>query len=139
MTKSTMNRARAEISKRCKKELRKMTRFYRDNGINDEKIESLMPVFENVCWMQVKLEDARKDISEDGVTMEYDNGGGQSGIRENPAFRAYETLWKSYCSGLQILLSELPEDAKGMVEAAGQNAAPKTALALVMTDRKKAV
>lgn len=139
MAKTSMNRARAEISKRCKKELRKMTRFYRENGINDEKIESLMPVFENVCWMQIKLEDARNDISEDGVTMEYDNGGGQSGVRENPAFKAYETLWKSYCSGLQILLAELPDEAKGAVEAAGQSAAPRTALALVMAGREKAI
>lgn len=40
--------------------------------------------------------------------MEYDNGGGQTGVRENPAFRAYEALWKTYLSGLDALLKQLP-------------------------------
>ncbi len=39
--------------------------------------------------------------------MEYDNGGGQTGVRENPAFRAYEALWKTYLSGLDALLKLL--------------------------------
>lgn len=138
MAENTSIRARAEISKRCKKAARKMTRFYRENGVDAEKIDALAPVFDSVCWMQIKLEDARADIAEDGLTAEYDNGGGQTGIRENPAFKAYEALWKSYCAGLQILLAELPDNAKAAAAAAGQKTAPETALALVLGKRKDA-
>ena len=138
MAENTSIRARAEISKRCKKEVRKMTRFCRENGVDAEKIDALTPVFDSVCWMQIKLEDARTDIAEDGLTVEYDNGGGQSGIRENPAFKAYEALWKSYCAGLQIILAELPDAARDTAAATGQKAAPETALALVLGKRKDA-
>jgi hypothetical protein len=138
MAENTSIRARAEISRRCKKEVRKMTRFCRENGVDAEKIDALTPVFDSVCWMQIKLEDARTDIAEDGLTVEYDNGGGQSGIRENPAFKAYEALWKSYCAGLQIILAELPDAARDAAATAGQNAAPENALALVLGKRKDA-
>ena len=137
MDENTSIRARADISKRWKKELRKMTRFFKENGANDEKIDALGAVFENVCWMKLKLEDARADISEDGLTVEYDNGGGQKGVREHPAFKAYEALWKSYCAGLQILLSQLPE-AAGNQNAGDQLAAPENALALVLSKRRDA-
>lgn len=138
MEESTTIRARAEIGKHCKKEQRKLIRFCRENGVNEDRIDALAPVFANVCWMQIKLEEARFDIGEDGLTVEYDNGGGQSGIRENPAFKAYEALWKSYCAGLQIILGELPDAAKGTIAAAGGQTAPDNALALVLGRRKEA-
>ena len=138
MAENTTIRACAEISKRCKKESRKMTRFCRENGVDAEKVDALTPLFDNICWMQIKLEDARAEIGEAGLLTEYDNGGGQSGVRQNPAFKAYEALWKSYCAGLQILLSELPDHAKAAAAAVGRNAAPESALALVLGKRKDA-
>lgn len=138
MERNTTIRARAETGKRCKKEQRKLTRFCRENGMNEDRIDALAPVFASVCWMQIKLEDAREDIAEDGLTTEYDNGGGQSGIRENPAFKAYEALWKSYCAGLQIIMEPLPDAAKGVAADAAGKGAPETALALVLGRRKEA-
>ena len=37
------------------------------------------------------------------LVMEYDNGGGQSGIRENPYYPAYEKLLASYTKALATL------------------------------------
>ena len=91
MAADTSNRARAEIAKRSAAERRKLAKLAK-NGLNDEKIQSLDPVILNVSWMKSKLDDAREAIGEEGITVEYDNGGGQSGVRENPAFRAYEVL-----------------------------------------------
>lgn len=138
MAENTTIRARAEISKRCKKESRKMARFCRESGVDAKKIDAFTPLFDNICWMQIKLEEARADIAEDGLTIEYDNGGGQSGIRENPAFKAYEALWKSYCAGLQLLLAELPDSSKQVIAADAKRAAPESALALVLGRRKDA-
>ena len=138
MAENTSIRACAEISKRCKKEVRKMARFCKDAGVDAKKIDAFTPLFDNICWMQIKLEDAREEIGEAGLLTEYDNGGGQSGVRQNPAFKAYEALWKSYCTGLGILLPQLPDAAKDTATAAARNAAPETALALVLGKRKDA-
>ena len=85
--------------------------------------------------MKSKLDDARTAIGEDGITVEYDNGGGQTGVRENPAFRAYEALWKTYLSGLDALLKLLPEGAAE--DPALSAVKPASALALVQGRRKR--
>ena len=117
----TSVRGCAESNKRCKKQQRKLLKICEDYGLSAEKIGVILPVIENICWMQIKLEDAREDIAGDGLTTEYDNGGGQTGARENPAFKAYEALWKSYSTGLQIILSVLPEQAAQVVKDNSEN------------------
>lgn len=135
MEKNSSTRARTEIEKRCAAERRKLARFLNKNGLNEEKIKSLDPVILNVSWMKSKLDDARTAIGEDGITVEYDNGGGQTGVRENPAFRAYEALWKTYLSGLDALLKLLPEGATE--DPALSEVKPASALALVQGRRKR--
>ncbi len=135
MEKNSSTRARTEIEKRCAAERRKLARFLSKNGLNEEKIKSLDPVILNVSWMKSKLDDARTAIGEDGITVEYDNGGGQTGVRENPAFRAYEALWKTYLSGLDALLKLLPEGAAEEPELS--EVKPERALALVQGGRKR--
>ena len=135
MEKNSSTRARTEIEKRCAAERRKLARFLSKNGLNEEKIKSLDPVILNVSWMKSKLDDARTAIGEDGITVEYDNGGGQTGVRENPAFRAYEALWKTYLSGLDALLKLLPEGAAE--DPALYEVKPASALALVQGRRKR--
>ena len=134
MPKNTSTRARAEIEKRSAAERRKLTRFLSKNGMNEEKIKSIDPGILNVSWMKAKLDDARTAIGEDGITVAYDNGGGQTGVRENPAFRAYEALWKTYLSGLDVLLKLLPEQAEQEQVA---ELKPASALALVTSRRKR--
>ena len=135
MEKNSSTRARTEIEKRCAAERRKLARFLSKNGLNEEKIKSLDPVILNVSWMKSKLDDARTAIGEDGITVEYDNGGGQTGVRENPAFRAYEALWKTYLSGLDALLKLLSEGAAE--DPALSAVKPASALALVQGRRKR--
>lgn len=135
MEKNSSTRARTEIEKRCAAERRKLARFLSKNGLNEEKIKSLDPVILNVSWMKSKLDDARTAIGEDGITVEYDNGGGQTGVRENPAFRAYEALWKTYLSGLDALLKLLPEGTAE--DSALSEVKPASALALVQGRRKR--
>nr|DAO42468.1 MAG TPA: hypothetical protein [Caudoviricetes sp.] len=130
----TSNRARAEIAKRSAAERRKLAKFLAKNGLNDEKIQSLDPVILNVSWMKSKLDDAREAIGEEGITVEYDNGGGQSGVRENPAFRAYEALWKTYLSGLDMLIKLLPVEVP---QEQISDIKPTSVLTLVQNRRKQ--
>ena len=57
----------------------------------------------NIIFMRRKLKEARLDLQDQGLTAEYDNGGGQTGIRKNPGFEAYNSLVKTYQSTVLCL------------------------------------
>ena len=62
---------------------------------------------ENVLWMEAKLAEARKAIGKSSVAIPYDNGGGQRGIRKNPAFDGYNALMAQYTRALKQLCEML--------------------------------
>lgn len=62
---------------------------------------------ENVLWMEAKLANARDAIGKSSVAIPYDNGGGQRGIRKNPAFDGYNSLMGSYTRALKQLCEML--------------------------------
>lgn len=100
-----------------------------------ERAQVLRPLCENVGWMKARLDMAREEIGEAGLTIEYQHGGGQSGVTENPALRAYEALFRAYISGLGKLLDELPP---ATAAAAAAKEPKKTQLALIYERRKQA-
>ena len=50
---------------------------------------------------RIKREGRR--IKSENLIVEYDNGGGQTGVRENPFYPAYEKLLASYVKTLQAV------------------------------------
>ena len=104
-------------------------------GITETRINMLGSVIENTAWMKAKLDDTRAQIKNTSVAIPYDNGGGQTGIRENPLFKGYSGLWKSYMSGMNTIMGLLPRDVAD-AEAA-QIEKPKTMLDLVRDKHKK--
>lgn len=58
---------------------------------------------ENVLWMEAKLADARRVIGKSSVAIPYDNGGGQRGVRRNPAYDGYNALMASYTKAVRQL------------------------------------
>ena len=103
------------------------------SGIKDEVLVALDPSLKNLATMANKLEDLRKIIEAEPAVIEYDNGGGQSGMRENPSYKAYEALWKSYLSGMTILIKMLDTNSAKPDEK--QESA--TALQLILNKHKK--
>ncbi len=83
---------------------------------------------ENVLWMEAKLEDARRVIGKSSVAIPYDNGGGQKGIRKNPAFDGYNSLMSSYTKALkqlcEMLGTEVEDDGDADLDAIIAGAAP---------------
>lgn len=67
--------------------------------LHDEALE----LAESVLFMAAKLEESRKAMTNEPLVVPYDNGGGQSGIRENPHFTAYEKLMATYSKSLRHL------------------------------------
>lgn len=88
-------------------------------AVPQQQRDVLAPVIDNMAWQRVKLDEAREEMQEASVVCEYDNGGGQRGIRENPIFKAYINLWKAYMIGLEKYASYLPKELQD--EAAGDS------------------
>jgi hypothetical protein len=67
--------------------------------LHDEALE----LAESVLFMADKLKESREAMKNEPLVIDYDNGGGQKGIRENPHYSAYEKLLASYIRGLDQL------------------------------------
>ena len=104
-------------------------------NVSNEKIDILSTLIENTAWMKEKLDDAREKIASSSVAIPYDNGGGQKGIRENPLFKGYESLWKSYITGMSKLLEYVPRQV--VEKEAEEIETPKTVLQLVRSKHRK--
>jgi hypothetical protein len=59
-----------------------------------------------------RLEEERKKFPDQKLLVHYDNGGGQSGMRENPFFPAYEKLLASYMKCISTLAELLGDSAQ---------------------------
>lgn len=116
-----------------KKEQNRITRCLRKAGVEEARLEALKPVINQISWMYVKLSEASADMEKESLTIEYDNGGGQSGIRENPKFKAYESLWKSYISGAKLIVDALPQ--ADVETVADTSAKPQTVLSMIQSKR----
>lgn len=100
-----------------KKEQERLTALLKAAEIPQKQQAVLLPVIDNMAWQRIKLDEAREEMQDASIVCEYDNGGGQTGTRENPIFKAYISLWRAYMVGLEKYTSYLPKDLQD--EAAG--------------------
>lgn len=118
--------ADTELRARADEEKNRIVDILTEAGISDRRMQTLAPIIENVSWMRAKLDDSRSLIKNSNIVVPYDNGGGQKGIRENPAFKGYEALWKAYMQGMNRILDTLPPEA--IQEATETEIKPATVL-----------
>lgn len=114
-----------------RKEQKKIIREIKKAKISEHKMKVIEPVVVNAAFMKVKLDEAREQIKDATITVDYDNGGGQKGVRENPVFKAYEALWKSYMLGMDKILSVIPEEQQQELTAEADQIRPQTVLDMV--------
>ena len=100
---------------RIQSERNRLIAILKGVNIPSKKQDVLCGVIDNLAWMRVKLDDTREQMTEESVTVAYDNGGGQTGIRENPIFKGYEKLLHSYIENLKVYASFLPVDLQDEV------------------------
>lgn len=123
-----------EIKARAEEEQNRIIELLNEVGISAKKMKLLEPIVLNTAWMKVKLDDAREAIKNSNIVISYDNGGGQKGIRENPLFKGYESLWRSYMAGMAKLLESLPQE---QIEQAAEIENPVTMLELVRNKHRE--
>lgn len=100
--KSTQAKAQSEL-----KRLQDITR----DAIPQKMRNVAMPLLHNLAWQKVKLDEARYDLMYESLFCEYNNGGGQHGIREHPGFSAYNKLFTTFSRGIKQLTDLMAYDA----------------------------
>lgn len=127
--------ADSELKARADEEKNRIVDILVDAGVSERRMKILAPIIDNVSWMRAKLDDSRDLIKNSNIVVPYDNGGGQRGIRENPAYKGYESLWKAYMQGMNRILDTLPtEEAKSAIDA---DARPQTVLDAIRNKHNK--
>lgn len=123
------------INKSVDEEINRIKDILIGCNVKEKRIKILEPIIENTSWMKIKLDDAREAVKTSNVVIPYDNGGGQTGLRENPLFKGYESLWKSYMTGMSRILECLPSEQVNIEVEKIET--PKTVLELVRNKHRK--
>lgn len=103
------------------KEKKRIYSILENANVSDNRIASLETIIEECAFMRHKLNVAKKDIRESSIVIPYDNGGNQRGIRENPLFKGYESLLKSYLLALDRIISVLPKEEQNELKKDNDN------------------
>lgn len=119
--------------KAVKSEIQRLKGILKNAGVPEQKQATLETVIFQLAVQRLKLEETAQQIYAEGVVCEYNNGNGQQGTHENPLFRGYNSLWKSYLAGLAAYTAVLPKETKE--EVTGTSA---TVLELVKSKKAKA-
>lgn len=122
-----------EIRKRAEAERDRISGILLSAGVSEKRMNLLEPVITNTAWMKAKLDDARAAIKNAQIAISYDNGGGQRGIRENPLFKGYSALWRSYMAGMNRIIDSLPEEAVKIDE----DAKPENVLSIIRAKHRR--
>lgn len=75
---------------------------------------------DNFVFLSVRIKELREALSKQPSVISYDNGGGQTGFRENPNISVYNKLVTRHadlCMKLSKLLPESADEAKDELEA----------------------
>jgi len=91
-------------------EINRIKNLLLESGASEHRVKILEPVIENTAFMKSKLDESKNLLERSSIVISYDNGGGQKGIRENPIFKGYESLWKSYMQGMKQIIDSIPEE-----------------------------
>ena len=96
----------------AKKEMKRLIGISERAGLDSDRVEMLTPLLDNLGFLKAKLDLTRAEIGSASIISTYNNGGNQQGEHINPLYKGYLDLMKAYLSGLNLLIAQLPKDAK---------------------------
>ena len=126
-----------DIEKAARKEKNKIKKQLREAKISPHKMKIIEPTIDNVALMKAKLDELREQLITEKAVVDYDNGGGQKGVRENPVFKRYESFFKTYSLGMGFIFDILKDeegDSEGKIDDAIK---PKTVLDIVQERQRE--
>lgn len=102
-------KGRREAIERYKRELLPLA-----EDVDDEQRKALLlNLIDKVAYQTAMLDEIQEDTIVHGVTVKYNNGGGQSGVRISPSVQVYTQYAKLLHAYLRQFRDYLPETAEG--------------------------
>ena len=98
---------------KLKQEEKRLQDLLKRAEVPAQKAEALKPVINNMAFQKAKLEETMELMKDEAVVNEYDNGGDQKGIHENPLYKGYISLYKVYLQSLDKFVGAFPADMQG--------------------------
>lgn len=68
-----------------------------------------MHQIENLAWLNVSVEELKAKVDKYGTIVKYNNGGGQSGVRDNPDVKTVIAYQKNIATITKQLLDLVPK------------------------------
>lgn len=112
-------------------EAKRLKQLLSDCRVPEYRADALGTIIEETAWMRAKLGEVRTTIQNMQIVVP----DGKGGIKENPLYKGYESLWKSYLGGMDRIIAVIPREK---AEEEAENAEkPKTVLQLIREKHKK--
>lgn len=99
-----------EKEKAIKKEKNKLKKIFKD--IDENKLKFCMTLIDRLAWLNVNVKELEDKIDLDGTTIPYDNGGGQSGIKDNPDVKTLIQYTRNITTITKQLVDLVPASKK---------------------------
>lgn len=96
--------------KQIKKEKAKLRKIFCD--IDKNKLEFVQTLIDRLAWLNVSVKELELEIDLNGTMIEYNNGGGQSGFKENPNVKTLINYTKNITTITKQLVDLVPPDKK---------------------------
>ena len=78
-------------------------------GADSNKLDFIRNQVQQLAWLNISIVELQKDIDEAGAVIEYDNGGNQKGLQQNPSCKLLIEYQKLSNTVFRALLPVLPD------------------------------
>ena len=78
-------------------------------GADPNKLDFIRNHVQQLAWLNISIVELQKDIDEAGAIIEYDNGGNQKGLQQNPSCKLLIEYQKLSNTVFRALLPVLPD------------------------------
>ena len=99
-----------EKEKLIKKEKNKLKKIFKE--IDKNKLDFCMTLIDRLAWLNVSVKELENKIDIEGTTIPYDNGGGQSGIKDNPDVKTLIQYTRNITTITKQLVDLVPASQK---------------------------
>lgn len=82
------------------------------SDIDDNKLQFVTHQIDNLAYDNVLVSKLKESISKNGTISIYNNGGGQSGVRENPDVKTLISMQKNVSAITKQLVELVPPSKK---------------------------
>ena len=95
-------------------EKKRLTKIFKPMG--KDKLAAAKASIDQMSYLAVTIQDLQHDIDVMGTLIQYDNGGGQTGVKSNPDTLLLSRYISNYNAIARTLLAQIPAGEKSTVK-----------------------